>query len=77
MATLIPAMNDATAEGGSILETLRKLESGNIVLVFNDCEVIMPGTWSIRKNEFPNGLYEGQRLNAYWDADGRFHLSEA
>lgn len=53
----------------------------NKVLVFDDAEVVMPGTWVIRENEFPNGLYEGQKLAAYWEYDpevGRemFHLYE-
>lgn len=53
----------------------------NYVLEFDDnSEVVMPGTWSIRESEFPHGLYKGQRLAAYWEADEsgveRFHLHE-
>lgn len=52
----------------------------NFVLVFDGAEVVMPGSWTIRESEFPNGLYVGQRLDAYWekDAEGidRFHLKE-
>lgn len=53
----------------------------NYVLVFDGAEVVMPGTWTIREDEFPNGLYVGQKLNAYWAKDengiDRFHLEEA
>jgi len=53
----------------------------NYVLVFDGAEVVMPGSWTIRESEFPNGLYVGQKLNAYWEKDAqgidRFHLEEA
>lgn len=70
---------------GSALKDVRTIvnkKSGKTsrVLEFEDASVIMPGNWEIRANEFPNGLYEGQMLAAYWEADetgeSRFHLSE-
>ena len=71
---------------GLELQGLRQIVSKttgqiNYVLVFDGAEVVMPGNWAIREDEFPNGLYVGQKLNAYWekDAEGidRFHLEEA
>lgn len=70
---------------GSVLQDIREFVSPstgatNYILVFNDAEVVMPGTWNIRESEFPNGLYVGQKLAAYWEPDNtgkpRFHLSE-
>lgn len=71
---------------GSALRDMREIVSRttgavNLVLVFDDAEVVMPGTWTIRESEFPNGLYEGQMLAAYWELDPeagreRFHLYE-
>ena len=50
----------------------------NYVLMFDEAEVVMPGSWVIRDNEFPEGLYEGIKLDAYWEPDesgiDRFHL---
>lgn len=75
-----------SAAHGLELQGLRQIVSKttgvmNYVLVFDGAEVVMPGTWTIRESEFPNGLYVGQKLNAYWakDANGvdRFHLEEA
>lgn len=81
--TFIPAKKTGTR--GSALKDVRTIvghESGqaNFVLVFDDAEVVMPGTWTIREDQFPDGIYEGQLLAAYWeqDAEGvnRFHLYE-
>lgn len=47
----------------------RVLANGNIVLVFQDAEVIMPGNWRLDED-----LYVGDACVAYWDEDGRFHL---
>lgn len=65
------------------VRTIVSRETGaeNYVLDFDDnSEVVMPGTWSIRESEFPYGLYKGQKLAAYWEADAdgieRFHLRE-
>lgn len=67
----------ASGTKGSILRDMREIASkstGEIhnVLVFDDAEVVMPGTWTIRESEFPNGLYEGQKLAAYWEYDKQF-----
>ena len=51
------------------LRDVRDLSSGNCVLVFDEAEVIMPGSWRLQKD-----LYEGILLIAYWDDDGMFHL---
>lgn len=76
----------ASSARGLELQGLRQIVSKttgnmNYVLVFDGAEVVMPGTWTIREDDFPNGLYVGQKLNAYWekDAEGidRFHLEEA
>ena len=76
----------ANATKGSILKDVREIASkstGEIhnVLVFDDAEVVMPGTWTIRESDFPDGIYEGQKLAAYWEYDenlGRetFHMYE-
>lgn len=50
----------------------RELESGNLVLVFEDAEVVMPGAWRLNQN-----LCVGDYIVAYWDEDGRFHLEWA
>ena len=71
---------------GLALKGLRQIVSKttgsmNYVLMFDGAEVVMPGTWTIRESEFPNGLFVGQRLNAFWAKDengvDRFHLEEA
>ena len=76
----------ASAAHGLELKGLRQIVSRttgqmNYVLMFENAEVVMPGNWAIRESEFPNGLYVGQKLDAYWekDAEGidRFHLAEA
>ncbi len=59
----------------------RRTGSANFVLVFDDgAEVVMPGTWNIRVQDFPKGLYSGQKLAAYWEMDdegiNRFNLYE-
>lgn len=64
---------------GSILRDVRQISTTktgvvNYVLVFDDAEVVMPGTWVIRESDFPQGIYEGMMLAAYWDADNRFHM---
>lgn len=64
---------------GSVLKDVREIASGktgeiNYVLVFDDADVVMPGSWSIREQDFPQGIYEGMMLAAYWDEDNRFHL---
>ncbi len=46
----------------------RELESGNIVLVFQNSEVVMPGSWRLRRD-----LCIGDNVKAYWD-ENRFHL---
>lgn len=71
---------------GSILRDMRTIVSRatgdvNNVLVFDDAEVVMPGTWVVREADFPNGLYAGQKLAAYWEYDEAlardcFHLYE-
>lgn len=75
----------ASATYGSALRSTRAIKNSltgkqSIVLCFDDAEVVMPGNWQIRESEFPNGLYEGQMLAAYWEADEtgteRFHLYE-
>lgn len=76
----------ANGTRGSILEDVRTIVSkatgqSNFVLVFEDgAEVVMPGTWVIREQDFPNGIYQGQKLAAYWEADEegiqRFNLFE-
>lgn len=50
----------------------RELESGNLVLIFEDAEVVMPGAWRLNQN-----LCVGDYIVAYWDEDGRFHLEWA
>jgi len=74
-----------SAAHGLALKGLRQIVSKttgsmNYVLVFDGAEVVMPGTWTIRESEFPQGLYVGQKLNAYWEKDSngndRFHLEE-
>ena len=50
----------------------RELESGNIVLVFEGAEVVMPGGWRLTQD-----LCVGDFVVAYWDEDGRFHLEWA
>lgn len=80
---LIPAIQ--TNAYNLPLEGVRQIASKktgelNYVLEFPGAQVVMPGSWAIRESEFPNGLYIGQKLNAYWakDANGvdRFHLEE-
>ena len=70
-----------SAAHGLELQGLRQIVSKatgamNYVLVFDGAEVVMPGSWTIRESEFPQGLYVGQKLNAYWDSNNRFHLEE-
>lgn len=50
----------------------RELESGNIVLVFEHAEVVMPGNWRMSQD-----LCVGDYVVAYWDEDGLFHLEFA
>lgn len=50
----------------------RELESGNIVLVFEHSEVVMPGNWRLTQD-----LCVGDFVTAYWDEDGCFHLEWA
>lgn len=50
----------------------RELESGNLVLVFENAEVVMPGGWRLSQD-----LCIGDFIVAYWDEDGRFHLEWA
>lgn len=64
---------------GSVLTEIRKITSnktGNInyLLVFEDADVVMPGTWTIREVDFPDGIYPGMMLAAFWDNDNRFHM---
>lgn len=64
---------------GSILKDVRPIVSNttgeqNYVLVFEDADVVMPGSWAIREQDFPAGIYEGMLLAAYWDNDNRFHM---
>ena len=75
-----------SAAHGEALTGIRQIVSKttgktNYVLVFEGAEVVMPGNWAIRESEFPQGLYVGQKLNAYWEKDSqgndRFHLEEA
>ena len=47
----------------------RELESGNIVLIFANAEVVMPGAWRLQRD-----LFIGDIIVAYWDQDSRFHL---
>lgn len=51
------------------LRNVRELDSGNLVLVFDEAEVIMPGNWRLAHD-----LVEDDELIAYWDEDGGFHL---
>ena len=44
--------------------------TGNIVLIFQNSEVIMPGAWRLHRD-----LCVGDRVSAYWDDDRRFHLT--
>lgn len=50
----------------------RELESGNLVLIFEHAEVVMPGNWRLTQD-----LCVGDFIVAYWDEDGRFHLEWA
>lgn len=50
----------------------RELESGNLVLIFEHAEVVMPGSWRLTQD-----LCVGDFIVAYWDEDGRFHLEWA
>ena len=54
------------------LKAARELDSGNLVLVFDDAEVVMPGNWRLSQD-----LCIGDTIVAYWDTDGRFHLEWA
>lgn len=47
----------------------RELRSGNLVLLFEHAEVIMPGAWRLQQD-----LCIGDVIRAFWDNDGRFHL---
>lgn len=77
----------ASSARGLELTGLREIVSKrtgevNYVLCFgNKAEVVMPGSWTIRESEFPEGLYVGIKLDAYWEKDengiDRFHLSRA
>lgn len=65
------------------IRTIVNAETGkeSYVLEFGKtASVVMPGVWEIREDDFPNGLYEGQLLAAYWEEDAagvsRFHLYE-
>ena len=83
--TLIPCIADNAH--GLELTSVRQIVSKttgktNFVLVFSDkAEVVMPGNWAIRETEFPNGLYVGIKLDAYWEKNEKgancFHLSPA
>ena len=49
----------------------RSIEAtGNLVLVFQNSEVIMPGSWRL-----PRDLCLGDRIKAYWDENSRFHIA--
>ena len=50
----------------------RELDSGNIVLIFEHAEVVMPGGWRLTRD-----LCVGDHVVAYWDDEGRFHLEFA
>ena len=50
----------------------RELESGNLVLIFEHAEVVMPGNWRLTQD-----LCVGDYIVAYWDEDGCFHLEWA
>lgn len=51
------------------IQDFRVIENGNIVLIFAEAEVVMPGNWRLSKD-----LCVGDTVAAYWDQDGRFHL---
>ena len=57
----------------------KKTGERNRLLVFDNADVVMPGNWVVRADEFPEGIYEGIHLDAWWepDEDGidRFHLA--
>ena len=80
---LAPVRNSAHGLPLRGIRTIVSKSTGaqNYVLCFDNAEVVMPGTWTIREDQFPDGLVEGLCLDAYWekDAEGvdRFHLSIA
>lgn len=47
----------------------REIKSGNLVLIFKDAEVVMPGNWRLTQD-----LCVGDQVKAYWDEESRFHL---
>ena len=66
---LVPKIQDNQVDYAE-LEGARVIEStGNIVLVFAQAEVVMPGKWRLHRD-----LCVGDRIRAFWDADGRFIL---
>lgn len=82
--TAIPPKKSGT-RGAHLLDVKavvsKSTNRSSFVMCFDDgAEVVMPGTWTIREEEFPNGIYEGQKLAAYWELDEsgtkRFHLYE-
>jgi len=64
---ILKAIKDSQREAAEIKD-FRKLDSGNIVLVFDGSEVVMPGNWRTSED-----LAIGSVVAAYWD-DGQFHL---
>ena len=57
----------------------KKTGEVNRLLVFDNDDVVMPGNWVVRADEFPEGIYEGIHLDAWWEPDDsgvdRFHLA--
>lgn len=76
---LLAPMDNGTR--GDILQNVRpvtgKNGKENFVLEFSNAVVVMPGAFrrNITVDKFPNGLYVGQKLAAYWE-DGKFNLAE-
>lgn len=63
------ALADNQLDFAEILDYREIASSGNIVLMFANSEVVMPGNWRLRRE-----LVVGDVVKAYWDEEHRFHL---
>lgn len=63
------ALADNQLDFAELIGAREIASSGNLVLMFANSEVVMPGNWRLRRD-----LAIGDVIKAYWDEEHRFHL---
>lgn len=64
-----PGILDNQTDFSELINARDIKATGNLVLVFQNSEVIMPGAWRLHRD-----LCIGDRIKAYWDDSRKFHL---